>query len=134
MQIIIFTLSDKYYGICTDIVEEITNNQNSTNVPNAPNWVEGLINLRGNVVTLVNLSKLLGQEEDIGYNNIIIINNEEEKVGLMVKDVIGVRDIEEEQIQSVNGKINDGIKGIVKIEKELVNIMDIDILLSENEG
>ena len=55
MQIILFTLNDRHYAISTDMVEEISKQIPSTNVPNSPEWVEGIINLRGNVVTLLNL-------------------------------------------------------------------------------
>lgn len=129
MQIIVFTLSNKYYAIATDKVEEISRMIASTIVPNSPEWVEGLINLRGNVVTLVNLCKLLRQSDDGCYNNIIIIHKEEEKVGLMVKDVIEVIDINSEDIQKINDEIVDGILGIVQMDEEIVNIIDIDMLL-----
>ena len=62
MQVIVFTLGENKYAISTDKVEEITKNDQSTEVPNSLDWVEGLINLRGNVVTLLNLSKLLQQD------------------------------------------------------------------------
>lgn len=134
MQIIVFTLDDKYYAIGTDKVEEISKNLAFTIVPNSPDWVEGLINLRGNVVTLVNLSKLLHQEEDMCYNNIIIIHNEEEKVGLMVKDVMEVMDIQSDEFQKVSNKEANGILGIVRRDERIINIVDIDQLLFKNEG
>lgn len=134
MQIIVFTLSDKYYAISTDRVEEICKDLDFTLVPNSPDWVEGLINLRGNVVTLVNLSKLLHQAEDMCYNNIIIIHNEEEKVGLMVKDVMEVLDIQQEEFQKIRKEELDGILGIVRRDGRIINIVDIDKLLFKNEG
>lgn len=134
MQIIVFTLNDKHYAITTDKVDEISKQIQSTLVPNSPDWVEGLINLRGNVVTLLNLSKLLHQDDSVCYNNIIIINNDEEKVGLMVKDVVQVMDIKTEDIQKINNDVLDGILGIVKVDEVIINIIDIEILLSKNEG
>lgn len=134
MQIIVFSLNEKYYAITTDKVEEISKQIPSTNVPNSPDWVEGLINLRGNVVTLLNLSKLLQQTDSVCYNNIIIINNENEKIGLMVKDVIQVMDIEDDEIQKLNSSESDGILGILKTSNMVINIIDLDILLSKNEG
>ena len=134
MQIIVFTLSDKYYAIGTDKVEEICKDLAFTLVPNSPDWVEGLINLRGNVVTLVNLSKLLHQEEDMCYNNIIIIHNEEEKVGLMVKDVMEVMDIQSDEFQKISKEEQGGILGIVRRDGRIINIVDIDKLLFKNEG
>lgn len=134
MQIIIFTLSDQYYAISTKNVEEISKNINITKVPNAPKWVEGLVNLRGNVVTLINLSKLLQQDESLCYNNIIIVQNQEEKIAVLVKDVIEVVNIEEEDIQRVLDEATDGIVGIVRLKDRIINIIDINILISKNEG
>lgn len=134
MQIIVFTLNDKYYAINTEQVEEISRNIPSTIVPNAPYWIEGLINLRGNVVSLVNLCKLLREDDDRCYNNIILINDGSEKVGLLVKDVIEVIDIETDDIEKIHTQIVDGIVGIIQLNEYIVNIIDIGILLAENEG
>lgn len=134
MQIIIFKLRDQYYAISTENVEEISKNISITKVPNAPTWVEGLVNLRGNVVTLINLCKLLQQEDSSCYNNIIIIQDEEEKVAIIVEDVVEVVDIEEEDIQKIGEETADGIIGIIRIKDEIVNIIDINMLISKNEG
>ena len=133
MQIIVFTLNDKNYAINTANVEEITKTISLTKVPNAEDWTEGLINLRGNVVTLVNMNKLLLQEEDSCYNNIIIVNVEEEKIGILVKEVVEVVNIEEEKMESFNNG-NKGIIGIYRIDDRLINILDIHSLLYKNEG
>lgn len=133
MQVIVFTLEEKYYAINTDRVDEITTNTKSTKVPNSQEWIEGLLNLRGNVVSLINLFKLLHHEDDLCYN-IIIINHEEEKLGLTVKNIVGVIDIENRDIEKVNDKVVDGIIGVVKREDHIINIIDINILFSENEG
>jgi purine-binding chemotaxis protein CheW len=134
MQIILFTLNDRHYAISTDMVEEISKQIPSTNVPNSPDWVEGIINLRGNVVTLLNLSKLLQQDDSICYNNIIIMNNNDEKIGLMVQEVLQVLDIEPEDIQTLNSDEDDGMLGIVQIGEEIIDILEIEKLLSKNEG
>lgn len=134
MQIIVFTLEDKYYAINTDRVDEITTKTSSTRVPNSQDWVEGLLNLRGNVVSLINLFKLLHHKDDICYNNIIIINDKEEKIGLMVRDIVGVIDIENKDIQRVNERVQDGIIGVVQTKDYIINIIDLDVLFSEKEG
>ena len=134
MQIIVFSLGEKHYAISTDKVEEISKRIPSTVVPNAPDWVDGLINLRGNVVTLLSLSKLLQQEDSLCYNNIIILNDNDEKIGLLVKNVVQVMDIEEADIQRVVDHAIDGFIGIIKKDEVIINIIDIEILLSKNEG
>lgn len=133
MQIIIFTLNDKYYAINTEVVEEITKTMPLTKVPNSEDWTEGLINLRGNVITLVNMSKLLLQNEDSCYNNIIIVNIEEEKIGILVKEVMEVVNIEDIEIENFNTQ-DTGIFGIYRIDNRIINIVDIHSLLYKNEG
>lgn len=134
MQIIVFKINGKDYAINTNIVEEISREISSTMVPNAPEWVEGIINLRGDVITLLNLSKLLHQENSLCYNNIIIIQNNDEKVGLMVDEVVQVMDIEDKDIQKMSKTAHDSIVGIAHIDHMIINIIDIEILLSKNEG
>ena len=133
MQIVVFTLNDKYYAFSTDKVEEISKDINCTKVPKAPKSIEGVINLRGNVVTLVNLSNLLHQNEDKCYND-IIIHNDEQKIGFMVKNVVEVIDIEMEEIQKLTDDSLDAALGIVHTEDGIINIIDIDNLLLKNEG
>lgn len=129
MQIIVFTLGDKYYALNTEIVEEITETIDSTNIPNTPDWIEGLINLRGSVVTLVNLFKLLDRDGDLWYNNIIIIRQDEDHMGLMVSDVVKVTNISEEDLQE-STNIDNGITGIILLDDRIVNLIDIKKLLS----
>lgn len=128
MQIIVFKLDDKVYAIETGTVEEITKRVTSTKVPNAPEWVDGLINLRGNVITLLNLSKLLHQQDSVCYNNIIIIRNKEEMVGLMVEEVIQVMEISSEDIQKISNDNKDGIIGIIHLENMIINIIGMEDL------
>ncbi|MFZ7131514.1 MAG: chemotaxis protein CheW [Eubacteriales bacterium] len=129
MQIIIFTLGEKYYAISTDEVDEISKEIPSTNVPNSPEWVEGLINLRGNVVSLVNLSKLLHQDDEQCYNNIIILNHTDEKIGLLVKDVYEVITIDTKEIQKITHEGTNSIIGIISLEGNIINIIDLDRLI-----
>lgn len=129
MQIIVFTLGEKYYAISTEKVDEISKKIPSTNIPNSPQWVEGLINLRGNVVTLVNLSQLLQQEDDQCYNNIIIINSTDEKTGILVKDVFEVSNIDNGDIQKITDEESEHIMGIIRMDGNLINIIDLDNLL-----
>ena len=129
MQIIIFKLKDKYYALNTDMVEEISKTITSTNVPNAPEWIDGLTNLRGYVVTLLNLGFLLEIEESLCYNNIIICNYQDEKIGLLVEEIIGVREIETDMIRKVSNNMKKGILGILQTKDFIVNIIDVNSLL-----
>lgn len=134
MQIIIFKLSQKHFAIDTDRVVEITKILPAIHVPNSPHGVEGLVNLRGNVVAQISLSKLLHLEEDLCYNNAIIVNNEDHKVGLLVNEVVKVMDLDETLIQKLDKGQQKGIRGIVELDGTIVNVFHVKELLSEKEG
>ena len=59
MQMILFKMAQQYYLISADSVDEVIDAPSFTKVPLAPEWVEGLINLRGSVVTVIRLAKLI---------------------------------------------------------------------------
>jgi len=129
-QIIVFTLGEKYYAVNSDQVEEISKLIPSTLVPNAPKHIEGLINLRGNVISLVNLAKLLRLGEDQCYNNIVILDRQDEKLGILVTEVKEVLKIEEKDIEKVSAETKSGVVGILQLEKDLVNYIDLDRIIS----
>lgn len=129
MQIIVFTLGEKYYAFNSEKVEEISKLIESTTVPKSPAWIEGLINLRGNVVSLVNLSRLMKHEDKGCYTNIVIVNVKDEKIGIMVSEVKEVLKIKETDIEKVSMETGDGVVGILQLEEKLVNYIDLDLII-----
>ncbi|TJX66289.1 purine-binding chemotaxis protein CheW [Soehngenia saccharolytica] len=134
MQVIVFSLNEKLFAIPTNKVSEITKSMPLIKVPNAPDWVEGLINLRGNVVTLINLSKILFIEDKLCYNSIIILNYEDDLLGLLVDEVEQVLNIKEEQIQILKKEDNQNIMGIVDINNKIIDVIDIEKLVEQIEN
>lgn len=134
MQIIIFDLNGQHYAIKTEEVEEISKLLEVTSVPNAPRHIKGLVNLRGNVISLMELSKLLGinDEEAEHYKNIVIVNVEKEMVGLLVGEVNEVIDIEEEKIEKVGiGEESKGIKGVIQLKDKLINFLNLEECIAQ---
>ena len=129
-QIIVFTLGEKHYAVNSDQVEEISKMMDSTVVPNAPKHIRGLINLRGNVVALVNLSELLRLKEKECYNNIVIMNKEDEKIGILVTEVKEVLKIQDEDIEKVSGDGKNGVVGIIQLGGNLVTYIDLERIIS----
>ncbi len=129
-QIIVFTLGEKHYAVNSDQVEEISKMMDSTMVPIAPKHIRGLINLRGNVVALVNLSELLRLKEKECYNNIVIMNKEDEKIGILVTEVKEVLKIQDEDIEKVSGDGKNGVVGIIQLGGNLVNYIDLERIIS----
>lgn len=132
MQIIVFTKNEKYYGIKTENVGEIIKNTQFYHVPQGPQWVEGLINLRGSIVTLVNFAKFIGEADSEEHRNIIIITNKEEKLGILVEGIVGVYTINSADIQQLEQVKS--IEGLIQIDDKATNIINIMTLFSENEG
>lgn len=139
MQIVIFSLQDKLYGMPSAEVEEITGAVSWTAVPKSPDWLLGLINLRGNVISLLHFEKILKIEEnaetavDLCYNNTIIIKHKGKLTALAVDKVEEVIDISEEEIQlPIEG---DGMfRGVLSRNDEVVSIIRLSTLFSKNEG
>ncbi|MEC6747099.1 chemotaxis protein CheW [Marinilactibacillus sp. XAAS-LB27] len=135
MQVIVFRLGERTYGFSTDRVEEITTILSTTKVPHAPEWTVGLVNLRGQVMTLVDLDKLLNEtsstEED-WYKNTIIIHTEENPIALKVGPVIGVTDVEENEFQ-LSGEEESVISGYLSVYDSIVSVIELDQIFKEKE-
>lgn len=129
-QIIVFTLGEKYYAVDSGQVEEISKMMDSTMVPNAPEHIKGLVNLRGNVVALVNLQVLLRLKEKECYNNIVIMNRESEKIGILVTEVKEVLKIDDGYIEKLSGDGKNGVSGVIQLGGNLVNYIDLERIIS----
>ena len=133
MQIIIFTLNDIFYGIDTDYVKEINKMMDFIPVPKAPNFVKGLINLRGNIVTLMDTNLLLSMDMTNEYNHIMVLFDDKEEIAITVKEIVEIINISEDKI-SIASDLSDEISGILEVNGKIVNIIDVKILMSKNEG
>lgn len=134
MQVIVFQINNLYYGLSTEFVEEITGSLKSTAVPNGATWVQGLVNLRGNVLTLVNMKNILkidDKEIDECYTNTIIANLNENTVALMVDSVIGVTNVEEEDFHPSTDEEDPAIISLLSVYDQVVNILDLNSLFLE---
>ena len=137
MQILIFRLKDYHFGILTKNVIEIMKKNVVKSIPNSPEWVEGLINLRGEVLTLVNMYSLLKIDDfnlDDCYNNTVIVNLDENSIALMVDEIIGVTDIEENELQSASENDNSFVGSLITIDDRIINVLELKSLFEEKEG
>lgn len=134
MQVIVFQLNDLYYGFSTESVKEITTSLSSTPVPKSDSWVQGLANLRGEVLTLVNLKNLLNLNADSEiecYNNSIVVKIHTNNAALMVDSVIGVTDVNEEDFHPVNDQEHSAVVSLLNVYDRIVNILDLNSLFKE---
>lgn len=131
MQIVVFKLGEEHFAVETERVQGINDMMGITKVPKAPSYIKGLINLRGNIKSLVDINLLLNAKSSGEQENIIILTVEDEEIGITVDEVEEVLDIDEKLIQKMdNDKSSPYIKGILNYEDKLLTIIDIDKLLN----
>ncbi len=125
-----FKLGKEYYGLPIENVISIEKPSKTTRIPNAPDYVIGLINLRGDVIPVVDLRTKLGMEKKQvdKDSRIIIIKEKEMVVGLMVDSSKDVLDIDEENVDKPptdeSNTIIDYISGIGKKDERLIFILN----------
>lgn len=130
MQFIIFRLGSEFFATETEKIQNISDMMQITKVPTAPSHIMGLINLRGSIKPLVNISMLLNVEEDNKDSNIIILKLQDEEIGIKVDEVIEVVEIEQANIQNVTNDSKDYIKGVVELNNNLLTIIDINKVIT----
>lgn len=130
MQVVIFKLKDEQFAVETKKVQSISDMMEITKVPKAPAHIKGLINLRGNIISLLDINLLLNIEGDNnGQNNIIILELEDELVGITVDEVEEVLEVDEAIIEKFEERKKAYIKGVINFKDKIVTLIDIDKLL-----
>lgn len=138
-QIVIFELASELFGLRIAAVESIIKLQPITQVPNAQSFVEGVTNLRGNVLPVIDLRKRFGFEPKAADKDsrIIVVNAEKGKVGMLVDAVKEVLTISEQAVEpapAITMTVDSNfITGIVKITKDLVILLNLEKVLASQE-
>ncbi len=138
-QFVIFKLGDEEYGVNILQVKTIERLMEITRVPKAPDFVEGVINLRGEVVPVIDLRKRFELPERTNTDNtrIIIVSIEDITVGMIVDSATEVLQISEESIDpapSIIGSIDsDYIDGVGKIDGRLLILLNLKKVLKSEK-
>jgi purine-binding chemotaxis protein CheW len=134
-----FALGNEIYGIEIKHVTEIIGIQAITELPELPEYIMGIINLRGKIIPVMDV-RLRFKKEFREYNDrtcIIVIDIGEVSIGLIVDSVSEVLSIDEQNIVEPprlnNGQQNRYIKNIGKVDNEVKLLLDCEKLLTENE-
>ncbi len=140
LQYVIFRISDEEFGVSINQVQEISAYQKPTPVPNSPDFIKGIINLRGVVIPIVDLRTRFGitQEEEITENTrLVIMSLESKQFGCVVDDASEVLNIEENEIEEVpeiiRGSNKKYLSGIGKVDLRILVLVNMELLLSEEE-
>ncbi|HEY8889420.1 MAG TPA: chemotaxis protein CheW [Clostridium sp.] len=131
MQVVVFKVNEEQFAVEASIVQSINDMMEITKVPKSAAYIKGLINLRGNIISLLDINLLLGIEKGtMEQENIIILNLKEESVGVTVDQVDEVLEIEENIIEKLEtDKTKAYIKGIINFKDRIVTLIDIGRLI-----
>jgi purine-binding chemotaxis protein CheW len=136
-KVIVFQLQDKEYGVFVQNVKSIEKVDHITRVPKTADYIKGVINLRGVVTPIIDLRKRLNmpEKEITDQTRVIIAVQNEMEVGLIVDSANDVVDISEDSIEPAPSVIEqvetEFIKGITKLDKRLIMLLDLEKVLSK---
>ena len=139
LQLVSFKVGTEEFGVDILKVQEINRMLKITKVPNAPEFVEGVVNLRGRIIPVIDLRKRLSIEnkEHDNKTRIIVVDINGNIVGFIVDEVNEVlrisKDIIENPPELVSQVDSDFITSVAKLEDRLIILLDLDNLLMKKE-
>jgi len=138
-QLVVFNVGDEVYGVDTSQVQEIIRMQSITHVPGAPEFVEGVINLRGRIIPVIDLHQRFGLEgaQLSKASRIVVVETDGQVVGMVVDAVSEVLRIPVDCVEPpspiVTGLDSEYIRGIAKLEGRLIILLQIDKVLTSEQ-
>ncbi|MDC7228538.1 MAG: chemotaxis protein CheW [Spirochaetales bacterium] len=143
LQLVTFQLGEELYGIDIMNVKEIQKVREIRPIPNAPMYVEGIFNLRGNIIPIISLHKRFHlrkaelNDEDEMLSGFMIININDRFIGVYIDKVSRVMTVEQTEIQPppqmISGIGTEYIQGVVKEDDGYLIILDISRLFDPKE-
>lgn len=138
LQLSCFFVGSALCGIDINVIQEMNKQMAMTRVPQAPPHVLGIMNLRGRIVTIIDLGRKLGlaPSKISETSRIIIVNSRDENIGLLVDRITDVVTSKWEDIEPTPSNIK-GVKGkyflgVLKAAKDLVAVLDVEEVLSDD--
>ena len=138
-QYLTFNLADEYYGVDILKVQEIKGYTTVTRIPNTPDYLKGVLNLRGTIVPIVDLRMKFGMgiTEPTSFAVVLVVNVRNRVMGFLVDAVSDVLDLNAKNIQpppELGSAVDiNFVEGIGNANDRLVTLLDIDRVLTEDE-
>lgn len=144
LHLVTFRVGAELFGVPISAVQEIVRVPAIARIPQSPSFVEGVINLRGRIITVVDMRKRLGKPplvaEDGGrdrQSRILVVEAESRLVGVIVDQVTEVLRLSSESVESappmVAGLENQYIKGVGKLAEDLLILIDLEKILTAEQ-
>lgn len=135
-QFVAFRLGEEEYAVPISQVREIIRYERATKMPNAREYVDGVINLRGKIIPVITLASRLGSNtEGVTGRWVIILETTGQELGILVDVVTEVIKLDEDSIESVSGIVagSGRIRGIGKAADRLLILLDVNNILDADE-
>jgi purine-binding chemotaxis protein CheW len=139
LQIVGFRIGRETFGLPISLVHEIVRPPEITNVPHAPKYVEGVMNLRGRIVPVIDLRRRFGGAavENSRKNRVLVVEVESRAVGLIVDSASEVLKISDAQIEPPPNVFTDAatsyVTGVAKYQGRLIILVDLRRILQSGE-
>lgn len=139
LQVVVFSLNNEICGVDANNIKQIIKYQDTAKIPKMPEFIEGMTNLRGMAVPVINLNRRLGlgEAEVTKKTKILITEIEEHLIGFMVNDVIELGKFTENEIEKIPDIIqkagNYYIRSVAKKGEKIISILDLGSILNGEE-
>ena len=136
IEVIAFTLVSEIYGIESVFVKEVYTLTDFTPLPGVPSYIFGIINVRGQILPVIDLKKFFNlPEKGLGeLNKVIILSNGQMEFGILADVVLGTQSIELEDIKVVPPTVTDiGEKYLKGITKDHIVMLDAERILNDEK-
>ena len=144
-QLIVFKLGHEEYALPIDQIKEVVLTPRISKIPQTPDYIKGVANIRGNVISILDLEERFGllasqsngnakddqEENEENSNYTLVIESEEYKIGILVKEVPNTLSVNGAEIDSTANIVQhssldeSAINGIVKLEERMIILIDI---------
>lgn len=139
LKVLIFSINNEFYA--TDImeVERILGFEETTKLPDSPDYVLGVINYEGRILPIISLAKKFkfSENENKVNSKIVVGKQEKSRIGIIVDLVSEVKDIKESSIEEspeiIGGISKRYIKGLIKIDGKIIIFLNLATILTQEE-
>lgn len=138
-QFIVVKFDLEQYGINIQYIQNIVRMLRITRVPNAPSYIKGVVNLRGEIIPVMSVRNKFNLHEDVYTNltRIIIVKVDGNAIGLIVDEVLEVVQLSDEQIEKLVRDSHDDkskfVYAVGKMGEELVTLLNVEALIGVDE-
>ncbi len=143
LQLVTFALGNEKYGVDIMKVNSIVRAEGIREIPNSPAFIQGIFNLRGEIIPVINLHKrfdipdIIKDEEDLWFDAMMIIQLDKNKIGLVIDDVSRVVSLDPTKIQpapqSLGGINREYIQGIYNHDDLYLVLLDVTRIFNPAE-